>query len=83
MKPTPIIAMAALVVGATALTWLYAPASGRAASAEARYRIASADKMTAWRIDTRTGKMAWCQATGPGYQIRCYGRNGELAANAY
>lgn len=83
--PTALVAATAIVSG-TLLATAYAPSAepgNKEANPPARYQIVSGNKNTAWRVDTRSGSVAWCQATGPGYQVRCYGRSGELPAARY
>lgn len=83
--PTALVATAAIVAG-TLLTVAHAPSAepvGHSATPSPRYQIVSGDKNTAWRLDTRSGQVAWCLATGPNYQVHCYGRAGELPNGRY
>lgn len=83
--PTALVAAAAIVSG-TLLAAAYAPSAesvGRSAVPSGRYQIVSGDKNTSWRLDTRNGQVVWCLATGPNYQVHCYGRAGELPNGRY
>ncbi len=83
--PTALVAAAAIVSG-TLLASARAPSAesgNRPADTKPHYQIVSGDKNSAWRVDTRSGQVAWCLATGPGYQVRCYGRTGELPSARY
>lgn len=83
--PTALV-MAAAIVSGTLLAAAYAPSAEPGtslANPPARYQIVSGNKNTAWRVDTRSGSVAWCQATGPDYQVRCYGHSGQLPAGRY
>ncbi|MEJ2643485.1 MAG: hypothetical protein P8180_00905 [Gammaproteobacteria bacterium] len=83
--PTALVAAATIVSG-TLLAASYAPSAepgGRSAAPSGRYQIVSGDKNTSWRLDTRSGQVVWCLATGPNYQVHCYGRTGELPNGRY
>lgn len=83
--PTALLAATAIISG-TLLAAAYAPSaepSHRPAPPPARYQIVSGNRNSAWRLDTRSGRVAWCLATGPDYQVRCYNRSGELPAGRY
>lgn len=83
--PTALVTATAIVSG-TLLAAAYAPSAepgGHRADPSPHYQIVSGNKNTAWRLDTRNGQVAWCLATGPAYQVHCYGRTGELPDGRY
>ena len=83
--PTALVASAAIVAG-TLLATSYAPSAepgGHPADPSPHYQIVSGNKNTAWRVDTRNGRVSRCLATGPNYETHCYGRAGELPNGRY